>query len=58
MKLGHLLLRLAKSNRVGEGFGDGLARDPSGQAQLSIMAGIVGFGAMAGRFCHTAELQR
>jgi len=48
-KLGNLLLRLAKRGWVGKGFRYGLAGHSPSQAELRIMARIVGFGAMAGR---------
>ncbi len=49
MKLGHFLLRFAKSGGVGKGLGHGLAGHSAGEAELGIMAGVVGLGAMAGR---------
>jgi hypothetical protein len=55
MKLGDLLLRFAKSVRVGKGFGDGLTRHSAGEAELGIMAGVMGFGAVAGRFTAAAN---
>ena len=54
MELGHLLLGPAQGSRMSEGLGYGFARHPAGQAKLGIMAGVVGFGAMAGRFAATS----
>jgi len=58
MELGNLLLRLAQRGRTGEGFGDAFARDSSGEAELRIVAGIIGLGAMTGRFTAAAHYGR
>ena len=48
VKLGDLLLCLAQRGGIGKGFGHGFASDAAGEAELRIMAGVVGLGAMAG----------
>ena len=51
-------MRLAKGGRVGKRFGDGLAGCSPGEAELGIMARVVGLGAMAGRLSTTPHLGR
>jgi hypothetical protein len=48
MELGDLVLRLAQRSRIGEGFSQALASDSTGQTELRVVTGIVGFAAMAG----------
>jgi hypothetical protein len=55
MKLGDLLLGLAKRGWVGKGLRLRLAGYSSSQAELRIMARIVRLGAMAGRFATAAH---
>jgi hypothetical protein len=50
MKFGDLLLRFAKCGWIGKGLCHGLACHSSSQAELGIMARIIWFGAMAGKF--------
>jgi ABC-type enterobactin transport system permease subunit len=58
MELGNLMLRLTQRGRTGEGLGHALARDSSGQTELRIVAGIIGLGAMTGRFTAAAHYGR
>jgi hypothetical protein len=48
MELGDLVLRLAQRSRIGKGFSQALASDATGQTELRVVTGVVGFGAMAG----------
>jgi hypothetical protein len=58
MELCDLLLGFAQGGRTGEGFGYALARYSSRETELRIVAGIVGLGAMAGRFTAAAHYGR
>jgi hypothetical protein len=50
-----LSLRLAKRGRGGKRLGHGLPVHSGGEANLGIVARIVGFGAVAGRLTATAS---
>ena len=47
MGLGDLVLRLAATGRISEGFGHVLAGESPGQTELRVVSGVGGFGAMA-----------
>jgi hypothetical protein len=55
MELRDLLLRLAQGGRIGKGLGHAFACHSSGQTELWVMTGVIGFGAMAGRFTAAAH---
>jgi hypothetical protein len=55
MEFGDLLLRLAKRGRIGKGLCHRLSSHSASETELGIMAGIVRFGAMAGRFTATPD---
>jgi hypothetical protein len=50
MELGDFVLRFAQRRRTGEGFSHAFAGDSAGQTELRVVTGVVGLGAMAGRF--------
>jgi hypothetical protein len=58
MKLRDFLLRFAKRGWVGKGFRHRLAGHPSSQAELGIVARVLGLGAMASRFATAPDHRR